>query len=227
MSDKMDILGILKQPGQTLYRDDLDCLLTELDTGGYEPAYIQNCRQIIAGLQENLGKPCSPQPQEEPQEESQDEPRQAGSLVLALQELAPQTNNPVFHKQSQLDIIENALTLLRKDSKYKSKFKEFAKEHKQLDAAFLDQHHALFTDWERSAMLSVRQMGEEFLEKYFDALDPEAISRHQQFSEGFFMKHFAQLDHAVVLQHGKNEWRLKENRSRQLDVFLRLKGVRL
>jgi hypothetical protein len=35
------------------------------------------------------------------------------------------------------------------------------------------------------------------------------------------------MDATIVLQHGKNEWRKKENRSKQLDVFLRLKGVKI
>ena len=70
-------------------------------------------------------------------------------------------------------------------------------------------------------------MGEDFIEKYFGALDHDKIARYQQFSEVFFMKHFSQMDYTIVLEHGKNEWRKKENRSKQLDVFLRLKGVKI
>ena len=70
-------------------------------------------------------------------------------------------------------------------------------------------------------------MGEPFLEKYFGALDHDKIARYQLFSEAFFMKHYSQMDATIVLQHGKNEWRKKENRSKQLDVFLRLKGVKI
>ena len=70
-------------------------------------------------------------------------------------------------------------------------------------------------------------MPEEFLEKYFGALNKDKIARYQCFSESFFMKHYSQLDATVVLTKGKNEWRKKENRSKQLDVFLRLKGVKI
>ena len=73
----------------------------------------------------------------------------------------------------------------------------------------------------------MKQLGEPFLEKYFGALDHDKIARYQLFSEAFFMKHYAQMDATIVLQHGKNEWRKKENRSKQLDVFLRLKGVKI
>lgn len=35
------------------------------------------------------------------------------------------------------------------------------------------------------------------------------------------------MDAEIVLTKGKNDWRKKGNRSSQLDVFLRLKGVKL
>ena len=38
-------------------------------------------------------------------------------------------------------------------------------------------------------------------------------------------KHFSDFDAETVLKRGKNEWRKKENRSKQFAVFLRLKGV--
>jgi len=73
----------------------------------------------------------------------------------------------------------------------------------------------------------IKQVDESFLEKYFCSLDPKKISRYQKFSESFFMHHFNQLDADLILKRGLNEWCAKENRSKQLDVFLRLKGVKL
>ena len=35
------------------------------------------------------------------------------------------------------------------------------------------------------------------------------------------------MDAEIVLTKGKNDWRKKENRSAQLDVFLRLKGIKI
>ena len=92
-----------------------------------------------------------------------------------------------------------------------------------MDADFVDKNYGLFKSWEIGAIISVKQMGEPFLEKYFGALDLEKVARYQEFSEQFFMKHFSQLDATIVLTKGKNAWRKKENRSKQLDVFLRLK----
>ena len=73
--------------------------------------------------------------------------------------------------------------------------------------------------------MSVKPVSEEFLEQYFGALDHDKIARYQKFSEAFFIKHYAQMNATIVLEHGKNEWRKKENRSKQLDVFLRIKGI--
>ncbi|MCR5783783.1 MAG: hypothetical protein K6G90_13735 [Clostridia bacterium] len=94
-----------------------------------------------------------------------------------------------------------------------------------MDADFVDKHLSYFKPWELDAIISVKQMPEEFLEKYFGVLDHAKIARYQQFSESFFIKHFSQLDTEIVLRYGKNPWRKKENRSKQLDVFLRIKGV--
>ena len=119
------------------------------------------------------------------------------------------------------------ITKMREDSSYKTKFKSRIKDAYFLDAAFIEKHFAFFKEWELNAILSVKQLGEPFLEKYFGALDHDKIARYQLFSEAFFMKHYAQMEATIVLQHGKNEWRKKENRSKQLDVFLRLKGVKI
>ena len=70
-------------------------------------------------------------------------------------------------------------------------------------------------------------LSEGFLDKYFASLDTDKIARYQLFSEKFFIRHYAQMDAEIVLTKGKNEWHKKENRSSQLDVFLRLKGVKL
>ncbi|MBE6036080.1 MAG: hypothetical protein E7223_00435 [Clostridiales bacterium] len=96
-----------------------------------------------------------------------------------------------------------------------------------VDTAFLDAHFNLFDEWEINTILMIKQVDESFLEKYFCSLDPKKISRYQKFSESFFMHHFNQLDADLILKRGLNEWCAKENRSKQLDVFLRLKGVKL
>jgi hypothetical protein len=126
-----------------------------------------------------------------------------------------------------MELFKEDLANLRHLSSYKSEFKKFIASHGLVDSDFVDNNYGLFEAWEIGAIISVKQMGEPFLEKYFGALDLDKVARYQEFSEQFFMKHFSQLDTVIVLTKGKNAWRKKENRSKQLDVFLRLKGIKI
>ena len=221
----MEILKILEESGGELYIEDLDFFETELATGGhYDAAYQAQCRRKIQQLRAWLsgGK-------EEKADTKQENPQSGNArkgLLVSLGELAPKDSNPAAAALSPEERIFRDVRAMREESSYKTNFKSYAAKTSEIDAAFVDAHYSFFEQWELDAIVSVKQMGEEFLEKYFGALDRDKIARYQLFSESFFMKHFSQLDASIVLEHGKNEWRKKENRSRQLDVFLRLKGVK-
>ena len=216
----MDILEILKKSGKDLYPEDLDFFETELATGGhYDAAYQAECRALMKQIR-NWKKASAPS----------DDPAKAkgksGGIEMDISKVAPKEANP-FMDMPQDQRLFLDITKMRDDSSYKTKFKKRIQEADFVDAAFIEKHFAFFKEWELNAILSVKQLGEPFLEKYFGALDHDKIARYQLFSEAFFMKHYAQMDATIVLQHGKNEWRKKENRSKQLDVFLRLKGVKI
>lgn len=216
----MDILEILKKSGKDLYPEDLDFFETELATGGhYNAAYQAECRALIKQIR-NWKKASAPS----------DDPAKAkgksGGIEMDISKVAPKEANPVMDMPQDQRLFLD-ITKMRDDSSYKTKFKKRIQEADFVDAAFIEKHFAFFKEWELNAILSVKQLGEPFLEKYFGALDHDKIARYQHFSEAFFMKHYAQMDATIVLQHGKNEWRKKENRSKQLDVFLRLKGVKI
>lgn len=217
----MEILEILEESSKDLYPEDLDFFETELATGGpytadYQAQCIDKIRELRAWLKGRA---------QEASEQTKDALISNG-LMLGINDIAPGGNNPVAASMRPEDAIFNDIRSMRGESSYKTYFKNYVAEKDEIDAAFVDAHHAQFEPWELDAIVSVKQMGEEFLEKYFDALDHDKIARYQLFSESFFMKHFSQLNAAVVLQYGKNEWRKKEKRSKQLDVFLRLKGVK-
>lgn len=112
-------------------------------------------------------------------------------------------------------------------SNYKTCFKQYLTDHPDVNEAFIDQNIVFFMPMELSAILMNHESRRAFLEKYFASLDAEKIARYQLFSEKFFIRHFSQLDAETVLTKGKNDWRKKENRSAQLDVFLRLKGIKI
>ena len=216
----MDILELLKKSGKDLYPEDLDFFETELATGGhYNVAYKAECRALIKQIR-NWKKASAPS----------DDPAKAkgksGGIEMDISKVAPKEANPVMDMPQDQRLFLD-ITKMRDDSSYKTKFKKRIQEADFVDAAFIEKHFAFFKAWELNAILSLKQLGEPFLEKYFGALDHDKIARYQLFSEAFFMKHYAQMDATIVLQHGKNEWRKKENRSKQLDVFLRLKGVKI
>ena len=216
----MDILEILKKSGKDLYSEDLDFFETELATGGhYDAAYQAECRALMKQIR-NWKKASAPS----------DDPAKAkgksGGIEMDISKVAPKEANPVMDMPQDQRLFLD-ITNMRDDSSHKTKFKKRIQEADFVDAAFIEKHFSFFKEWELNSILSVKQLGEPFLEKYFGALDHDKIARYQLFSEAFFMKHYAQMDATIVLQHGKNEWRKKENRSKQLDVFLRLKGVKI
>ena len=219
----MEILEILKNSKDEIYHEDLDFFETELATGEYDEAYIAACKEQIALIILNGPEWFS----KIGTENSKSSKSTGKTLVMGIHDVAPESANPVAASMSPEDIIFSDIKSIRESDSYKTRFKKYIKEKPEIDSAFVDAHYSFFLSWELDAIVSVTQLGEAFLEKYFGALDKDKISRYQCFSESFFMKHYSQLDATVVLTKGKNEWRKKENRSKQLDVFLRLKGVKL
>ena len=223
--DKMEILKILEESGKDLYLEDLDFFETELATGGdYDPAYQALCRSKIKELRAWLNGENDTETVQTIKKQGDTAP---SGLVVGIGDLAPKEANPVAASLTPEQIIFSDIASMREVSSYKTNFKKYVAEKAEIDADFVDTHYSFFQPWELDAIISVKQMGEDFIEKYFGALDHDKIARYQQFSEAFFMKHFSQMDYTIVLEHGKNEWRKKENRSKQLDVFLRLKGVKI
>ena len=219
----MDILKILLESKNELYPEELEFLETELATGGYKPEYVQQCREKISELK-NWKKAEG----DENKEVHEDvKTVQHSGVVVNLVDLAPKNNNSAAADMNDVDRFFEGINVLRAAPSYKSNFKKFIRKQSEVTPEFIETYYARFRPWELNAILSIRQLGEPFLEKYFGALDHDAIARYQEFSEQFFMKHFTQLDAEIVLQKGKNEWRHKDKRSTQLDVFLRLKGIKI
>lgn len=217
----MDVMDILKANGAALLREDLDFFETELGTGEYAEAYVEECLKLISQIR---GWQKAPQGEK-------DQPELPGILPASVfvdpASLSPLGTQLVPAAWSAAEQVAHDLEGLRQQPDYKAAFKDYISKSALIDETFLDAHFTMFQPWEMGAALSVKPLGEAFLEKYFAELDQEKIARCQTFSEAFFMKHFAKLDPALVLKNGRNEWRKKENRSAQLDVFLRLKGIRI
>lgn len=222
----MEILETLKNSKDEIYLEDLDFFETELATGNYAESYISECKEQIAIVRKWLS---GDEQNDDSQSDLSESPKKKSkaSLVMGIHDIAPENANPVAATMTPEEIIFSDIKSMRDSDSYKSRFKKYVQDKAEIDGSFVDTHYSFFMQWELDAIVSVRQLGEEFLEKYFGALDKDKISRYQLFSESFFMKHYSQMDATIVLTKGKNEWRKKEKRSKQLDVFLRLKGVKL
>lgn len=219
----MEILKILEESGKNLYLEDLDFFETELATGDhYDAAYRAQCRSKIKQLRAWLSGDESGKAELQKEKEDGKVP---AAMAVKLEELAPKESNPMAAAVTPTQRILKSISALREKSAYKTSFKKYIAKTEEVDAAFVDAHFSFFQPWELDAILSIKQMGEAFLEKYFTVLDHQKISRYQCFSEKFFIRHYAQMDAETVLTKGKNDWCKKEKRSAQLDVFLRLKGI--
>ena len=206
----MEVLDILKKNGAELYPEDLVFFEAELDTGDYSIEYIDACKKLIGEIRAWKKQATA---------QNSNDSGIPGNVFVDKEK-------PLTEKE-RLSQITHDITQMRTASNYKTRFKQYLADHPDVNEAFIDQNIALFMPWELDAILMTMNLSEAFLEKYFTSLDAEKIARYQLFSEKFFIKHFSQLDAEIVLTKGKNDWRKKENRSAQLDVFLRLKGIKI
>lgn len=211
----MDILGILKTSSSDLLPEDLELFRIELAVGGYLEEYQKECIELIKKL-ENWKQTEKPK-----------KTVNVSDVVSAMQVDASQLN-PEGQQKSTVPFLEqfkSDLNAMRLSEKYKSSFRTYIKQHPDFNESFVDANFSLFEKWEIEAIISELAFSEQFLEKYFSVLDKDKIARYQLFSEHFYQKYFSDFDAETVLKKGKNEWRKKENRSKQFAVFLRLKGV--
>ncbi len=216
----MDVLSILKNNRTDLLPEELQLLQAELDTGEYDADYVASCEALISEI---LNWFHTTETEENPPKPVPDRvvvPRDR--LVPAGASAIPPPSPVPLEK-----VVASDLQRMRTEKDYRSAFKKYVKVSSAINEDFVVAHFALFKEWELNAMLACIPFSEGFLEKYYAVLDPKAIALHQQFSESFFMKHYADLDAETVLARGVNPWRDKSLRSKQLDVFLRIKGVKL
>ena len=213
----MQVLEILKKNGTELYPEDLAFFEAELDTGDYPQEYIDQCKDLIAEVRNQNKQAAKPKVQDVI----------PSSILVDPDKLIPGTKPKEKTPQDRLNELTHAMNQMRTAANYKTRFKQYLADHPEIDEAFIDQNIAVFQPGELESILMVMPLSEDFLDKYFSSLDADKIARYQLFSEKFFIRHYAKMDAEIVLTKGKNDWRKKENRSSQLDVFLRLKGVKL
>lgn len=219
----MDVKGILQNQAEDLLDIEIDGLEEEVNTGDYSSLYRNDCNDLIRQIR-NARKSQISTKLDQADGISACAPQAAP--LAEHRSLSPFNNVPV-PKRTDSEVVAHDLAAMRKMPNWKTQFKAYLAQSKIIDEDFCDKHFELFTRDEMSILLETRSFGEAFLEKYFQSLNHEKIARNQSFSEEFFIEHFSELDHNVVLHSGRNEWAKPESMSSQLNVFLRLKGVRL
>lgn len=247
----MDVREILITDPAGLLEEELEMLEEELATGGYDASYRKQCSTLIeqerharrvahekakAAAEGSAANPVgAPVPKAVPQPAlsvpTATKPNAAHlphdvspSVLVSPQNLSPY-NEVELTKKTPRETIAADLSAIRRSDKRKSLFRDYLKNQPLIDEPFLDANLSLFDDWELSAILDHIRLSEPFLEKYLSSLAADRVAITQLFSEEFFMRHFGVLKPQLVLQKGKNPWRRKEDRSKKLDTFLRLKGV--
>lgn len=223
----MDVRGILEHHADELLDIDLDCLEDELLLGEYGAAYARRCRTLIANIRKRRAQEGLSASYEAAMPADSDTSGAAGTVVVPADALSPFGAPRTDKALSPRELVARDLAVLRRSSEEEKDLAEYLAKPTLVDEAFVDQHIDLFDEVELRVIVRRLPLSEAFLEKYFDVLDHKAISECQCFSEEFFIRHYADLDVMAVLRRGPNGWRHKDRRSDKLDVFLRLKGVRI
>ena len=218
----MDIKAILKDEAEELLDIELNLLEEELLTGDFTPSYIDECTVLIDEIRKSrlLARNTK-------QDSSKSSSRTAATIMPIDPVALSPYGSPVVSTISELDVVEQDIAVMRRMGDYKTKFKCYLKSSAIIDEEFCDAHFTVFNEGEWSALLETIQFSESFLEKYFCSFDTKEIARYQLFSEEFFMRHYSDLDAEIVLKHGKNPWRFRQDMSQKMEMFLKLKGVQL
>lgn len=218
----MDILTTLRMQGQNLLMEDLEFFEVELAAGEYDEVYVHNCRKEIESIRLAHEQKAFENRKKKPAEN--EKPKR--SVLIELDKLTPQGVTSPADLMTDTERIMQEIRQIRKiQGSHIENFSEYVKTQPLLTEELIDANFTFFDKAEMDVIIIEKPLSERFIEKYFTALDLKTVAQHQQYSEQFFMKHFSKLDVSIVLANSKNAWHKKENRSKELDVFLRLKGV--
>lgn len=226
----MDILGMLQNDMDELCEEDIEMIQEELDVGDYSYEYKQQCRLHILKITHYF--------EQKKKEKAYQGPQELSSRLFKTEEdvtvvtTSSDTTGEIVEvapkrEKTKAEEFREEIQKMRSMAEPEKRFVAYIEENEFITNDFIDQNMNELNEPERNALLRKRQFTEEFLEKYFDVLDHGTLALNQLYSEEFFMKHYAQLPVKVVLTRSKNPWRTKAKRSKKLDSFLRLKGVKI
>ena len=225
----MDILKILNEGSKDLMIEDLDYFIVELDTGDYDADYISQCKKLIKQIRYNKTRGNIASISRNINElnllnTKKDKNIVPNDIFLFTADI----NNKGLDDNQIINKVTYDLNTIRSSENSRQLFKKYVKSNDLIfKDDFIDNNFSIFSSWEKDIILTYADLPESFLEKHLDDLNIEILSRHQRLSESFIQKHFASLDIKKCIQNKKNEWLDKNKRSKQFDLFLRLKGYKL
>ena len=207
----MDIYKILTEDSDSVLMEDLNFFEIELATGNYEKEYVDKCLQLINDIRTfRMIKFKQSISNEKPDTNSTTE-----------------TNPKNQTSVSSNDFIKKQIIQYRSYSNYNAFMLLQLLKDNNVGEAYIDKNFDFFQPYEMNVLLQSIDFSEKFIEKYMNLLDCKIVSKYQLFSEEFFMKHFDKLNYTLVLKQGKNPWKNKNARSTKLNVFLKLKGIKI
>lgn len=223
----MEILELLNNNSEELLDEDLDAFETEVRTNpeyrdAYKKAVISKILQLRNWRKGERDKAILKK------KEAQKKEHEKQSPYISISELTPDgVAKPEVKEKNMTESIFAAIAAMRKKDSYKEEFNKYITDNTLFSQQFVESNMDFFEPWEVSEMLQFVAFDEAFLEKYFDILDHNKISRYQLFSEEFFIKHFDDMSTNITLKESINPWRPKSERSKHLQIFLRLKGIKI
>ena len=211
----MDIYEILKSENDSLSFDELKYLEDELLIGHYNVTYVGKCYDLIKQIKDS---------------KKNKESRKYRVTRQTLQGLLISSSDLNIYEETESLTLEETiiknLETFRGTKEFKTKLENMIKTL-EINEEVIEKIYKEFRKSELDIFVKNIQFSEMFLEKYIDDLDIEGISKYQLFSEEFFQKHYQKFNADYVIKHSKNEWVKKGNMSKKLEIFLKLKGVKL
>lgn len=212
---KMDIKELLSDKNNKFYNDDFDMLISELEIGDYDSKYVKECKELINQLKRN-----SYIDTKERHFEGDDN---LNNFYRKASQVNP--NDSSNDNMSITDKIKLEIETIRKNNKYLKSFISYVKNSNIINEKFINDNFDFFIIDEINELMKSMNFSEDFLERYFNVLSHDVLSKYQIFSEDFFMKHFIHINAKYALENKNNIWSNSKNRSSKFETFLRLKGI--
>ena len=209
----MEVLEMLKQQGDKLTNEELKFLIDELNTGSYCQDYKGECLSIIDQIKKNRkhGKV------EKGNEKVYTVIMSPEEIKNRLDKNTLSPEDKFFHDLEIARMMNNGVQVVEENIS-----------ENILDGEFFINHLNKFTGFEVFKILELVKLTEKQIEALFNVVPYGAIESTQVISEDFFIKHFEEIDVESLKKNKVTNWIVDPTqRSKKIEIFLKMKGVKL